>query len=974
MKPVFLIFLFIITVACTDAQTYRFRHFTTVDGLSNPQVFNAVQDSSGYIWFGTDYGLNRFDGRNFQIYHKEDGMPGNSITTLLADGDNLVLGCYGFGIALFKNDSFQLLSNSHEARFPIDVKKFRNQYFLASATMGNMGLKFTIQGMDTVRISEKIPLNFKFNFRQFLVTTDNELLMTGEAGIFHWNGQSFESLLPAAEQEPMDAIAEDGQKTIYAGGTGKILLIREDKVIGIIREGLPANRKIHRILADQMGRIWIAVSGIGLYLYDQGTLKFMNPDVGLGRVSINDLFIDRQNNLWICTYGDGIYCISNLQFSNYTTADGLSSNFINCFLPVSQGMLCGTFDGLMLIKEHQIEEIKLPVRSIKAVQSLAWIGEKEVVLSFPSSDTLKSILIYDYRHDLHFYLLAARRLFSDTDGLCLIQRRYKLQHFDPVKNAGTDIVAYPDEELIAINDVKQIDHLYYCATKKGLFIWNGKTFQKINGASGLETNEVFAIANDRNKNIWLATDAGIYCLKNDTILHYTIKDGLPDNNCTSITVDLVHNIWIGTSYGISCFDGKRFENFSTSEGLIGNAVNTIFFDSTGHKLWIGTMSGISVLDFTLPPLHRAKDVPMLINKMKVNNTIYTHKFPSILTSADNTINFQFIALEFQNPKSINYRYRLLGLDSTWHSTATNEVQFANLPPRKYRFEVQAMNNRKNMLSQQASAAFVINPSFWQTSVFRILSFVLLLSVLLGAFRIYLSRDRKRKLAKYLEKQELLEKKLEIISLRQQALNAMMNPHFIFNALGSIQSYMIRNDTASAAHYLTAFARLIRKNLYASKKAFIVLEDELDQIGLYLELEKMRLGEKLNYSIHIADDIACDVTMIPTMIIQPIVENAIIHGIMTKELPGNISIHIKKEGTGIRIMIVDDGIGLKASYSFKNDLQHQSIGLENIAKRLMLMSEKFDEIFSIDIADNFNSTHTTSVNFSFPLFFEEDTVI
>jgi len=183
---------------------------------------------------------------------------------------------------------------------------------------------------------------------------------------------------------------------------------------------------------------------------------------------------------------------------------------------------------------------------------------------------------------------------------------------------------------------------------------------------------------------------------------------------------------------------------------------------------------------------------------------------------------------------------------------------------------------------------------------------------------------------------------QLITLEQKALQSMMNPHFIFNSLGSIQNYLLQKKSSEAGLYLSQFARLIRQNLNAINAASINLEEEIDRLKNYLDLEKLRMEDKFEYNIEVAKNVEADEVQIPSMIIQPFVENAIWHGIAFLEEKGQIMIKfLMQDDKSLVIIVEDNGIGMKRSetYSAKRE-KHLSLGMEMTRKRLEILGKKF----------------------------------
>jgi sensor histidine kinase YesM len=215
-----------------------------------------------------------------------------------------------------------------------------------------------------------------------------------------------------------------------------------------------------------------------------------------------------------------------------------------------------------------------------------------------------------------------------------------------------------------------------------------------------------------------------------------------------------------------------------------------------------------------------------------------------------------------------------------------------------------------------------------------------------------------------KEQEQLLVKNQILMLEQRALQAMMNPHFVFNVMNSIQHYINTKDTGSANKVLTGFARLIRKNLEICTKSYISVEEEIEYLELYLSLEKKRFGGKLNYQITVDPTIDREETLIPSMILQPYIENAIWHGIMPKENGGTIDVSIGlKSPDLLLIQVKDDGVGIDNSLREKKG-EHISQGMSLTKERINLLNQVEANPIQIDIKQNGDSGTFVSIEIPF----------
>ena len=263
----------------------------------------------------------------------------------------------------------------------------------------------------------------------------------------------------------------------------------------------------------------------------------------------------------------------------------------------------------------------------------------------------------------------------------------------------------------------------------------------------------------------------------------------------------------------------------------------------------------------------------------------------------------------------------------------------------------------------ASFTFTINIPFWKTWGFIIISALLIIAV----FMLFIS-VRIRKIKNREKQKTELNKK--IANIESQALRSQMNPHFIFNTLTSIQHYISNHNTDAALKYLSKFAKLMRKIMENSKQQMITVAEESNALNLYLELEVMRFEKKFEYDIVIDPNIDQNYDRIPSMLIQPYVENGIIHGLLPKQGLGKISITLQKQNDTILCIIEDSGIGRENSKKFKKNRvqQHKSMGMSITQERLEILNASLSSNINAEIIDLYDNNEPagTKVRLIIPL--------
>jgi hypothetical protein len=321
----------------------------------------------------------------------------------------------------------------------------------------------------------------------------------------------------------------------------------------------------------------------------------------------------------------------------------------------------------------------------------------------------------------------------------------------------------------------------------------------------------------------------------------------------------------------------------------------------------------------------------------------------VVPFGDRSMRFEYAGISYRSGGDITYRYRMIGLDSSWRTTKLTELQYAVLPPGAYELQLMAIN-KFGISSGLLSQRFMVVTPFWLTTWFDVLVVVIfaLCTWGLASWRIRTVRRRQR------EKDQLARKMME---LERMALQAQMNPHFIFNCLTSVQQYVVDRDIFSANKYIAGLARVIRLTLHNSSLAFISLADEVAYLSTYLALEKLRFKEKMEYAIDVDPRILQNSCYIPPMLIQPYVENSIRHGLRhRKGGMGKIWVRVSQgqdlEPPGLTVIVEDNGIGRERSAQYKTaeHIEYQSKGMTMTADRIRIINATYAANIRVEVID------------------------
>ena len=936
------------------SQRYNFVNYSLEEGLPQSQVTDICQDRFGYLWIGTETGLSRFDGIEFANYSTDDGLPDNEINKLFLDSKNKLWIATPKGIAQYAKNGFISYPFSQDLTLEYNVNDFAelNGVLYLAADEGMLSFsndKFELMVIDTAAPN---------SIRAILNIEDTVLFCATRNGLFRFNGSDF-SVYEDEQLEGLnmsDIARRDNElyiSTYYAG-----LIMLDLNSSNVITIPTPVNRirNIH-VTKDAI----LCATKNGATEIGQHSLFHYNLQNGLIFENIRSVFIDREQNIWLGTDGKGLLKLTGKSIISYTKADGLSSDAVMSISQNRNGnFYFGTYDAGLT----------------------KWFVPSDSLPSIVYSDQLKNSTIWATIIDQH------QNCWTGTaTGLDILDPNGNL-----IQNELTSSILTKTRTILFLSDSIQL-----VGGSDGISMWNGKDLTKLYPDLSLDVNKLIST----NDYLYVASTTGLFRAKITTAMNVIELIELPENNVKSITVDAAENIWIGTNsngiyvltksgklypfeldyndtrsrtilglitdksgdiwaatlngvYQISYqFDDQysfRINHFGYAEGLITLECNqNAIFEDNDHTIWVGTSEGLVQIDPKLnDDLFRFRKPELLITGLRLFMDDFDYsayefeenKESGVPTSIifpynKNHLTFDFIGLHLKDPEGVKYQYRLLGAEENWSPITTNRyATYSFIDHGEYDFEVRATNNSGEW-SEISRMQVIILPPFWLTWWFISLVIIASIALLILIFQIRIKAIKQK------QENEKLGFKNRLLFLEQQSLNASMNRHFIFNSLNSIQYFINSSNKLAANKYLTSFAKLIRKNLDSSQaNNFIVtLKEEIERIELYLSLEKMRFEGKFEYEIDLDENIDTESIEIPSMILQPFVENSIIHGVLPVDRKGKILIRIYLEFGFLVLELTDDGMGIDQSLTLKKsakDSSHDSMGMEITSRRIDLI--------------------------------------
>lgn len=968
----FLLFILAPIFAQQNPQPY-FRNYGTEQGLPSPEVYCALEDRKGYMWFGTDNGASRFDGYSFRNFGVEDGLTSNVIINIHED----TLGRIWFGTltgeAFFlEGDTILPYQYNHL------VLQFRDRY------TGSNLMNINSDGSSFFGLSDFKPLKISSDGQ---IDTIHSQRPHGVLAIHkksfaetchHWyrdkTHTDYENYYRETNQKPqtfLEIIDSDNKRFTFEipnidtfpgndiqilpnddflfVNMGEIHCLRKNKILWSV----PHLASIVEIIPEQDGVIWFCenLEG-GLRRYQSiEAVKEGHYDLFFNGLSVSNLCNDTKGGYWVTTLQKGVFYVPNFQMLSYSKATGLSSDYVTSVAFKNENEL---FVGL-----HN-NDIYLLDESNYTLNMSVINGYKGSHLPSMYYDSTRKVLWTGPNHYqqgkrtqcIHWDSVLRRLVpysSDDWDNVNVNSKRQLVANFGA---AGFVIVDMDQDTIqyVTWNKSPLLDRYYsllydsddhlWMANDEGLFLFKDSTLVRPDTSiiHPAFYNRIESIKQFQNGSFALGSRGyGVLIWNEDTIRQFTTKDGLTSNMIEDMHIDNKGALWASTFKGLNkiTFNKKGdviIRTFNTANGLPSNEIYQI--KSYQDQVWLCTAGGLVKFSetkkdsFSKTPLLQSVTVNDQILNNELNDKPRSGEKQSDLEicfkSNQNNFIFHYLAINYCQFGQIPYRYRIRHTDN-WQYTQTRIANYPSLTPGDYNFEVQAQN-QDGYWSKSAHFAFGIAYPWWATAWFRVLVGILMVGVIYIVYK-----NRIYQLAKKNQTQK------EINNLERAALQAQMNPHFIFNCLNSIQNYILKNNKKKAVEFLSRFARLVRFNLNASVNGEIALEDEISILENYLALEQERFDYSFDYEIDVDKGLSAQFVEIPPMLIQPYVENAVIHGMANKKEKGNIHIIFAFNGREIIVTITDNGRGYKESSIFKKDSHHKSVGMSITQKRLEILS-------------------------------------
>lgn len=950
--------LSLITLAllfCTQnlvAQNVYLPHYTTKNGLPSNNCFYIHEDKKGFIWVATTAGISRFDGAVFENFSVDDGLPDNQILQIREDSKGRI-----WFIAL--NGKMSYFKNGK-------IYNAANDSSLKNLMINGVVVSFLEDSTGKLWFGTNNNLICSWNGRQttaytttaandrlqnaYLFEEDGKIKAINNTGLFQLEKNTFSRANTSSTPFSFKTVFNSNNKLSFVNANG---LFTRNSTITLQQKLTLTNTNLGYIAINDKG-LWLCSNNGVLNINQNGHQKTF-----LKGSKVNQVVSDSKENMWFTT-DEGIYKLPKQedQLYQFINTNSVSGTTFKSIAKDNQNRLwLGSTNGSITILDlntFTASQLNLPNKNaLNTIKQLQFDPHKNRM--FFSSDNALGYV--DASHplknepkflrEINNNVFVIKNFSLSTDGKIAIALSSGVLILDNTDDLTFSSYQYKQN----INFFKDRSYrVFYDNTER---LW----FSNINGLSSIvspklvsytKSTSMFSkrindIAQLGNGSMALATDGyGVIIFNKKGVKKIVNKQtGLTNNVITKMFVNQ-NQLWTLSISGINQITSNKDEikvnTIDDVNGMLSDDLNDLLIDN--DTAYFATNNGL--LYFAHKNLETQNTSKVYITSITNNGNVLDVSKPFYILKPKNqslSINYSYISY---NNKNITYKYRL-NPNRSWIETKNRRLELSSLAPGNYQVEI-AAKTQNTSWSAPAKLNFTIEKRLTQKWWFMAICGTLL-ALIIFYIAVKLTKRQKDK------EQEKLLLRNKILTLEQQALQAMMNPHFVFNAMNSIQHYINTKDTTQANKVLTGFARLVRKNLEICTKSYISLAEELNYLTLYLSLEKNRFGDKLTYTIDIDPDIDTEEIEIPSMLLQPFLENAIWHGIMPEEDGGHITLSVAETTpTTITIIIADDGVGISNSLAQK-DSNHQSKGMKLTKERIDLLNEIESKSIQLSVQQN-----------------------
>lgn len=904
-------------------------------------VFDICQDTEKGMWVaGFGQGILYFNNKTNRLIKEKNGLINDRVRSLFYHNNKIYAGTLN-GVSIISTKDFSINNPEfeHHPDYFLNVTSFFTIHNKVYATTVNNGI-FEVTPEKLVQVS-----NLKKTFSSFVF--NNRLFIGAENNLFELNVRSFETIRTFNVSSAHKFFSVNKQMYLVSSGIvenkGGVFKFENNDFIDKTTEFNIPFTDFKSIAFDKKNQL--------LYLGSQNN--------GLAEINLNAPVYHQKNPKEVAAIAvddQKEYVFHSNGFSIYQNSIEIKYLSKNAFKNFQQ-QNPSKYSRQAVIQNHfypidySTPADKIIFYSTKVNKKHLWVNTNIGIFKL----TLNGEISNYYPVHVYYFtffnndLIAAVpyagvRIFKDID-------RFKYDYFHDWKNP--EIPA----EIVSIAQTKNA--VYFASALSGLYEYKNGKFRSFLLNKSFTEPKIKRICTTKTGELVVVTDYNDVYILDVSQAKLKVKKHIPYTEIKGSATNFVHEmngvLYIATNLGLNIFKGNTYFFIDKAHGFTN--YNSLCATDDSKRLFVGTKEGYFVLNNDYFVQKRSVNntlsiTDLFVNNNKISNEEYGNN-QITLPFNENNIRLNFQVYNAKYPDKLQFKFRLKPSEPWQELTTENQLSLNYLNSGNYVIELQIYNEDTGTVSTQTLINITIKPPFYYSWWFVTGCILLISGFTYAAYRIrinYLKQKQTQKLAvielqNQQEKKELLFDK-QLADVKLQALKSQMNSHFLFNVLSSIQYFIICKDVDNALYYLERFSALVRTTLDYSDKKEITIYDEIAYLKQYVEIENLRAEHAIKFTQNIAEDIDVTQIKIVPLLLQPFIENAIVHAFPPSVLKPEIELKIEKEDQSIKITITDNGIG----YQQKTGTVHQSKGISIVQTRLDLTQKKLQKPIQINTSN------------------------
>ena len=995
--------LFLLLNAVCYGQQLSFKQLTTADGLLSDLRLTMTEDRLGRLWIGSDEGINVFDGYQLGSFSQPDksNLASNNIQKIFCDKSGTIWINSLSGVQFKKETENKFTSLVSTEKDIYKTKFFGETEDNQLICVTNKEIYLVDAKLQVAKLNAFSSLISKYKSPLCFDHLKNNEWFIGFAGKLFLVDIVKQKIINEFNYRSAWTVCKINDSTVLAGSFVKDTVIILHLNNGLMEpinnwatnDGAPIAGYTGTIAALGNNKFAFGCRLYGIYIVDiekKFARHYTHDASDPESLQINfcrRLFVTSNGNLFVHTKGLSYAHIESPQINTVKSlitekGEKFDAGFTD-FVQDKKGMMwVSTNSGLVMWNRKTGISKMFPFfdptegsQKFKTVRALLTDKQDRVwCFSFGGGFGLfkpnGSFELFKNYMDSPFVARSreVNGVTKDSKENFILCTNGGLVYFNPIEKNFETYTNHPQLKGIAnkvTNNVLVDDKgNWWIAQEDGLYYYDWsleKLYDITISEYSKENISFYSIAQAADGNIYAGTTRGLYLIKKGSFKpekFLSKADGLPSDNIVSLFFDKAGSLWILGNRGLARYETKThlLENFDARDGAeISNHSLMNYYVAPDGEIFIG--SNVAGFNHFYPNklTNKKSALSVFITSVALPDSIIniSKEFNFTFAYNQNNLSFSFITVDFSIAPFVQYRYKLVGFDTGFiYAGKQRNARYTNLAAGNYTFVVEASANGREWYAAPTLITIKIKPAFWNTWWFRVLVLLFVASAIYAAYKYRIGQVNKA--AQLKADYEIKLNELEISALRTQ-----MNPHFIFNSLNTINSFINSNDRTQANQYISKFSRLIRMILDHSRQKKIPLADEISVVELYMQMEQIRFENKFSFKIIADPAIDMDTIEVPPLIIQPFVENAILHGLLPSDNPGLLQVSINKGQNKIICSIEDNGVGREnAKLNKKQDVvKRESHGMDITLKRIALFNKDNGFKEAVEIIDLQNPTGT-----------------